>query len=96
MNKKLLTYITIIYACLVVGGFFIYGYSIQENGMIDPKEHSTGMLIFLVLGFIGLIMAGINGAGTRDNSKRVNRKTVYAGLSIAVFFAVWRILMSFY
>lgn len=96
MNKKLLTYISAIYTCLVIGGFFIYGYTIQENGVIDPKEHSTGILIFIVLGIIAVMLAGIDAAGTRDKSKKLNKKALYAGLSIAVFFLVWRILMSIF
>jgi hypothetical protein len=96
MNKRLLTYLSFIYTGLVIVGFFIYGYSIQEDGMIDPKEHSTGIFIFIVLGVIALILAGIDAAGVRDNSKRVSRKAIYAGLSIAVFFLMWRILLSIY
>lgn len=96
MNKKLLTYISAIYTCLVIAGFFIYGYTIQENGMIDPKEHSIGILIFIVLGIIAMILAGIDAAGVRNDSKKINRKVLYAGLSIAVFFLVWRMVMSIF
>lgn len=96
MNKKLFTYISFIYTGLVIVGFFIYGYSIQENEMIDPKGHSTGILIFIVLGVIALILASIEAAGVRDNSKRVSRKAVYAGLSIAIFFLLWRIIVSIF
>lgn len=49
---------------------FIYGYTIQENGVIDPKKHSTEILIFIVLGIMAVLLAGIDAAGARDNSRK--------------------------
>jgi uncharacterized membrane protein YiaA len=94
MNKKTLSRIATVYTILVLGGFIIYAYTIQENWIIDTQKYFNQIITFVVLASIGLILAGISAASLRDEGKKVSKKAVYAGLSIAVFFLLWRISMG--
>jgi hypothetical protein len=86
MNKKTLSRIAAVYTILVLGGFLIYAFTIQENWII--------VVTFVVLASIGLILAGISAASLRDEGKKVSKKAIYTGLSIAVFFLLWRVSMG--
>ncbi|MCK6208639.1 hypothetical protein EVU96_24365 [Bacillus infantis] len=94
MSKKLLSRIATLYTVIVLGGFFIYAYTIQEDGIIDTQKYFNQILTFVVLGLIGLVIAGISGASLREEGKKVSKKSVYVGLSIAAFFLLWRLSMS--
>jgi uncharacterized membrane protein YiaA len=94
MNKKTLSRIATVYTILVLGGFIIYAYTIQENWIIDTQKYFNQIITFVVLASIGLILAGISAASLRDEGKKVSKKAVYAGLSIAVFFLLWRISLG--
>ncbi|MGD6845165.1 hypothetical protein ACQCVH_21935 [Bacillus infantis] len=94
MNKKTLSRIAAVYTILVLGGFLIYAFTIQENWIIDTQKYFNQIVTFVVLASIGLILAGISAASLRDEGKKVSKKAVYTGLSIAVFFLLWRISMG--
>ncbi|MDT0163771.1 hypothetical protein [Bacillus sp. AG4(2022)] len=94
MNKKTLSRIVTIYTVVVLGGFIIYACTIQENGMIDTQKYFNQIVTFVVLASIGLILAGISGASLKDEGERVSKKAVYGGISIAVFFLLWRLSMG--
>jgi predicted MFS family arabinose efflux permease len=96
MNKKVLTYISVSYTFLVLGGFCVYAYFVQEGGSIDTQKHFNELLIFGILGVIGLLLASIDAAGDRDKNKKVNSKTIYFGIVIAIFFLIWRISIGLF
>lgn len=73
----------------------IYAFRVMdENWMIDLKYEKNNLLIFGGLFFIALILTSIDAAGVRDKGTKVQMSTVYGGITIAVFFLVWRLLIG--
>ncbi|WP_210367645.1 hypothetical protein [Bacillus sp. REN3] len=86
-----------VYNTIVVGSFFIWGYSVQEEeGLIVPSEHELLLVIFIFFMFIGLILAGMNLSSIKEKGEKVSRKMVLTGLCIALLFLIWRIMMSIF
>jgi hypothetical protein len=56
MNKKTLSRIATIYTVVVLGGFIIYAYTIQENWIIDTQKYFSQIVTFVVLASIGIIL----------------------------------------
>jgi hypothetical protein len=95
VKKRTLTPIAFIYNTIVFGGFFLWGYFVQkEEGVINPSKHEIPLIIFVAFMLIGVVLAGIDFSGEKEKGKKISRKTVITGVSIAVLFLVWRILMS--
>ena len=90
LDKKKLTIISYIYTFFVVGAFALYGY--LRNWSVDVREEPFPILVFIVLMFIGAILAGIDFIGEKEKRRKVDKKTVIGGITIALIFIVWRTL----
>jgi hypothetical protein len=98
LNKKLLSRLSTIYTIVVLGGFFIWAFSVQDSdGTLSLTEHGTTFKVFVALAILGVIMTGINFAGgVEKSSTKITRRTIMAGLTIGFGFLVWRILISIF
>jgi NADH:ubiquinone oxidoreductase subunit 6 (subunit J) len=97
LKKKTLTIIAYTYGFIVIIAFGIYAVNVADkNWMIDFQEQKYNLLLFCILFFIAVILTSIDGAGIRDKGKKIKKSTIYAGLSIAVIFIVWRILRALF
>lgn len=97
MKKKHFSLITNIYYLLIIGLFVIYASQVtDDNWKIDLTYEKNNLLIFGGLFFIALILTSIDAAGVRDKGSKVQFNTVYAGLSIAICFLVWRLMLSIF
>ncbi len=95
LKKSTLTLIAWVYTLLFIIGFSIYVYNTMDsNWNIDFTGREVELTILIIALVIGLLLHSIDGAGVRDKEKKVSKKNLYAGLSIAVFFLVWRLLVS--
>ncbi|WP_142385327.1 hypothetical protein [Bacillus sp. UMB0728] len=92
MKKKTFTFISVSYTILVLVSFCIYAYFVQEGGSIDTEEHFYELLLFGVLGFVGLFLASVDAAGVREKGRKLNNKALCTGAVIAVLFLLWRIV----
>lgn len=80
---------------MVIIAFVIYAFNVaDENWSVDFQKQKYNLLIFCFLFFIALLLTSIDGAGVRDKGKRIKKSTIYVGLTIAVIFIVWRLLMA--
>ena len=97
LSKRLLSRISSIYLLLVIGGFFIWAYTVQEpNGTLDIFKYKTIVITFLVLALVGGILAAIDFAAVGEKTSKISKRAILAGLTIGLGFLIWRILMSFY
>ncbi|TKC17082.1 hypothetical protein [Robertmurraya kyonggiensis] len=97
MKKKHFSLITNVYYLLIIGLFVIYASQVtDDNWKIDLTYEKNNLLIFGGLFFIALILTSIDAAGVRDKGSKVQLNTVYAGLSIATCFLVWRLMLSIF
>lgn len=77
--------------------FVIYATQVaDENWMIDFREEKNNLILFAGLFFIALILTSIDGAGVRDKGNKVTLNMIYGGLSLAIFFLVWRLLIGIF
>ncbi|MEH7346253.1 hypothetical protein V7122_20630 [Bacillus sp. JJ1532] len=97
MKKKTFTIITYTYLLSVIIAFVIYAFNVaDENWTVDFQEQKYNLLTFCILFFIALLLTSIDGAGVRDKGRKIKKTTIYAGLSIAGFFLVWRIIIAIF
>ncbi|WP_210367644.1 hypothetical protein [Bacillus sp. REN3] len=80
-----------IYFVSVFTAFGIYAYNVQENWIIDVGDQLYNLMFFAFLFFVGMILTAIK-ATSKDGT--VNKKAVLAGVSIAIVFALWRIVVA--
>ena len=67
LSKKNLSRISSIYLLLVIGGFFIWAYTVQEpNSTLDIFKYKTIVITFLVLAVVGGILAAIDFAAVGE------------------------------
>ncbi|WP_102349128.1 hypothetical protein [Bacillus sp. Marseille-P3661] len=97
MKKSLFTKLVYSYFILVIIAFAIYGFNVADaNWEVNVQEEKPTLILFTVLFGIALVLLSIDGAGVRDKGTKIKRSTIYAGLSIAVFFLIWRLLMGIF
>lgn len=95
MKKNLFTLITYSYGALVVITFIIYAISVMdENWEVDIVSQKENLLIFAGLAFIAFILAAIDFAGKNDKGNKVTKSTLYGGLTVAIFFFLWRLAIA--
>lgn len=95
MNKKMFTLITYTYIFIVVSLFALYLYRASGGQwQFELDGHRGNLSIFLGLIFIGIILASIDFAGIREKSNTVTKGMIFGGLTVAVFFLVWRAMMA--
>ncbi|MDZ5474421.1 hypothetical protein SM124_22255 [Bacillus sp. 31A1R] len=94
MQNKIITYTSLIFLICVFGGFGIFAFMVQENGQIDTQEHFSVILTFLVLAIIGFLITAIGLAAKNQEGSKINKRTVFTGIVIAIFFIIWRITVS--
>lgn len=97
MKKNTLFVITWLYIITLVTTFVIYAYNVaDENWTINTEEQRTNLTTFAVAIFFALIIYSINAAAHREEGDTVKKSHIYAGLSIAAFFIVWRFSVQFF
>ncbi|OCA86065.1 hypothetical protein A8F94_14590 [Bacillus sp. FJAT-27225] len=97
LNKKVFTSISVIYVVLVIASFFIWAFSVQEpDGTLDVMKYIDILLLYIILGFFGVILAGISFAALKEETAKIGKRTIISGLFIGFTFLVWRTLMNFY
>lgn len=97
MKKKHLSILTNVYYLLIIGLFVIYAFQVTDvNWEIDLTYEKDNLLIFGGLFLIALILTSIDAAGVRDKGTKVQMSAVYGGISIAVTFLVWRLLIGIF
>jgi hypothetical protein len=77
---------------IVVGAFALYGYT--RNWSINVREDPYPLLGFIVLMFLGAIISGIDLAAEKEKTKKIDRKAVIRGVTIALVFIIWRTLLE--
>ena len=97
MKKNTLFVITWLYGILLVISFVIYAYHVaDENWTINTEEQRTNLTTFAVAIFFALILYSINAVTHREEGDTVKKNHVYAGLSIAAIFIVWRLSVTIF
>lgn len=66
----------------------------DENWEVDLASQKGDLMIFAGLTFIAFILAAIDFAGINEKSNKITKSTIYGGLSVAVFFLVWRLALA--
>lgn len=95
LKKSTLTIIAWVYTLLLIIGFSIYlKNNMNSNGQIDFSNRMEELYIIISAFFIGLLLHSIDGAALKNKEKKISKNTMLAGLSIAAFFLVWRLLMT--
>lgn len=95
MKKSTLTIIAWVYTLLLIIGFSIYlKNNMNSNGQIDFSNRMEELYIIIIAFFIGLLLHSIDGSALKNKEKKISKNTMLAGLSIAAFFLVWRLLMT--
>ena len=85
----------VIYNVIALGSLIIWIFSAQgPAGTINPRDHAETLMTFLVVLLIGAVLAGINFAGVGEESTKVNKKTILAGLTFGIVFVLWRVFME--
>lgn len=97
MDKKKFSIFTYSYIGLVVIVFVIYAFQVaDENWKVQLNGQEGNLFILLGLIFIGLILASIDFAGIHEKGSKLTKSSIYGGLSVAVFFLVWRLMMAIF
>ncbi|WP_079504965.1 hypothetical protein [Mesobacillus jeotgali] len=95
MKKNTMKSISYIYNILVFGSFFIWGFSVQsEEGLVYPAEHKFLLTIFLILMFIGMVLAGVNLSSVKEKGDAITRKTWITGIIMAFIFIIFKVVSS--
>ncbi|MEC2057618.1 hypothetical protein I6J18_12425 [Peribacillus psychrosaccharolyticus] len=97
MKKSLFAKLAYLYSFIVFATFLIYAISVaDDNWTVDFKEHKTFLTIFFGLFIISAILLGINLISNKDKKDKIQGKTIVSGLTLVVFFIVWRVLMEIF
>ena len=101
LKKSTFAKITYTYTAIVGIAFTIYTLNVAgpPDWQAPAGEQTHNLLFFAGLLFIAMILIAIETANYRekgDEEEKVKKGTVYSGLSLAVVFVVWRVLMGIY
>ncbi|MEK3799152.1 hypothetical protein MHI18_13110 [Peribacillus sp. FSL H8-0477] len=97
MKKSLFSKLAYLYSSIVFVAFLIYVFSIaDENWTVDFQKHKTFFTLFFGLFIISAILLGINLVSNKDKKDKIQGKTIVSGLTLVVFFIVWRVLMEIF
>lgn len=96
MDIKKFNKLTKIYLVILVIAVTFYFYFKLENGTINVEAERMNLIIMLVFVLIGTVMVGIGMNAIKKNEKFISRKSVYGGVSIAVIFVIWRLVINFF
>lgn len=95
MKKSLFAKLAYLYSSIVFAAFLIYVLSVaDDNWAVNFQDHRTFFTVFFVLFIISAILLGINLASSKDKKNEIQRKSIVSGLTLVVFFMIWRILMK--
>lgn len=97
MNKSLFSKLAYLYSFFVFVGFLIYLFSVADNNWaVDFQEHKTFFTLFFGLFIFSAILLGISLISKKDKKDKIQGKTIVSGLTLVVFFIVWRVLMEIF
>ena len=58
------------------------------------KSNELILYTFLVLALLGMITTGISTSASNEEGKKVSKKAILSGLTIAVFLFIWRLAVT--
>jgi hypothetical protein len=96
MGKKFLLVLSAILIVASVGGILIWTFFIADshNGVIPVKGNEPILYTFLSLALLGMITIGISISASNEEGKKVSKKAILSGLTIAFFFFIWRLAVT--
>jgi hypothetical protein len=62
--------------------------------VIPVKSNELILYTFLVLALLGMITTGISTSASNEEGKKVSKKVILSGLTIAVFLFIWRLAVA--
>jgi hypothetical protein len=62
--------------------------------VIPVKSNELILYTFLVLALLGMITTGISTSASNEEGKKVSKKAILSGLTIAVFLFIWRLAVT--
>jgi hypothetical protein len=62
--------------------------------VIPVKSNELILYTFLVLALLGMITTGISTSASNEEGKKVSKKAILSGLTIAVFLFIWRLAVA--
>jgi hypothetical protein len=62
--------------------------------VIPVKGNELILYTFLVLALLGMITTGISTSASNEEGKKVSKKAILSGLTIAVFLFIWRLAVT--
>ncbi len=74
----------------------IYAYNVADENWTIGEDQRTNLTTFAVELFFAVILYSINAAAHQEQGDTVKKSHLYAGLSIAAFFIVWRFFVQFF
>jgi cell division protein FtsW (lipid II flippase) len=101
LKKSTFAKITYIYFSIVVIALTIYVLTVAgpPDWQAPVAEQKHNLLLFAGLLFIGMVLISIETVNYRekgDKEQKSKKSAVYSGLSLAVVFLVWRLLMGIF
>lgn len=97
MKKSLFAKLAYLYSFIVFAAFLSYAFSVaDDNWAVDFQDHRTFFTVFFGLFIISAIILGINLVSSKDKKNEIQGKTIVSGLTLVVFFIIWRVLMEIF